>query len=201
MPDMSSVPTRSINVNDKPRLTAEDWEQAALDLIAEKGVNGLGIEPLARRLGITKGSFYWHFPGREKLLEQALERWEQHDIENLARALGDGRPAAERLTEFILKTSRQNRSHEIHAALCAASDHPSVKPVMERVTRRRLAYIAGALRELGLDEDAARHRARLTYTSYVGYIQLQARGMAPKRASAEFNAYIEHVIETLIVPK
>ncbi|MEM7053863.1 MAG: TetR/AcrR family transcriptional regulator, partial [Pseudomonadota bacterium] len=89
---------------------------------------------------------------------------------------------------------------EIHAALCAASDHPSVKPVMNRVTRRRLDAIAEAFRELGLNEDAARHRARLTYTSYVGYIQLQARGMAPERASAEFNDYIEHVIETLISP-
>lgn len=197
---MSSVPSRSLNVPDKPRLTAEDWEQAALDLIAEKGVNGLGIQPLARRLGITKGSFYWHFTGREKLLEQALVRWEQQDIENLKRALDNGRPAAERLTEFVLKTSRQNRSHEIHAALCAASDHPSVKPVMRRVTRRRLEAIARAFRELGLDEDAARHRARLTYTSYVGYIQLQARGMAPERASEEFNDYIRHVIGTLITP-
>ncbi|MEM7054744.1 MAG: TetR/AcrR family transcriptional regulator, partial [Pseudomonadota bacterium] len=54
---MSSLPN-PITATDKPRLTAEDWEQAALDLIAEKGINGLGIEPLARRLGITKGSFY-----------------------------------------------------------------------------------------------------------------------------------------------
>ncbi|MEM1082397.1 MAG: TetR/AcrR family transcriptional regulator [Pseudomonadota bacterium] len=194
---MSSLPTR-INVNEKPRLTAEDWEHAALDLIAEKGISGLGIEPLARRLGITKGSFYWHFSSREQLLEQALVRWEAHDIENLARALGDGRPAEQRLSEFVIKTSRQNRSHEIHAALCAASDHPSIKPVIERVTQRRLDYIAGALSELGLDADAARHRARLVYTSYVGYIQLQARGMAPERLSPEFEAYIQHVIHSLI---
>ena len=196
---MSSLPSQ-VAATDKPRLSAEDWEQAALDLIAEKGINGLGIEPLARRLGITKGSFYWHFAGREKLLEQALERWERQDIENLARALSNGQPAAERLTTFILKTSRQNRSHEIHAALCAASDHPIIKPVMDRVTQRRLDAIAQAFRELGLDENAARHRARLTYTSYVGYIQLQARGMAPERASDEFNDYIGHVIDTLISP-
>jgi len=197
---MSSVPSSSINISEKPRLTAEDWEQAALDLIAEKGVSGLGIEPLARRLGITKGSFYWHFDGRENLLTQALARWEQQDIENLARSLGDGLPAEQRLTEFVLRTSRQNRSHEIHAALCAASDHPNVKPVVERVTQRRLDHIARAFRELGLDEASARHRARLTYTSYVGYIQLQARGMTPERNSSEFDDYIQHVIETLIAP-
>ena len=183
---------------EKTTLTAADWERAALDLIAEKGLAGLGVEPLARRLGITKGSFYWHFPTRDQLLEQALDRWERQDTESLARSLDSAQPAAERLAEFVLRTSRQNRSHEIHAALCAASDDPRVRPVLERVTQRRLDYLAKAFRELGLDAEAARHRARLTYTSYVGYIQLQTRGMAPERGSDEFEAYVQHAIETLI---
>ena len=51
-----------------------------------------------------------------------------------------------------------------------------------------------------MDDDAARHRARLTYTSYVGYIQLQIRGMAPDRGSDEFEAYVRHAIETLLNP-
>lgn len=183
---------------EKTTLTAADWEQAALDLIAEKGISGLGVEPLARRLGITKGSFYWHFPRRDELLERALQRWEQQDIEHLARSLDSDQPPAERLAEFILRTSRQNRSHQIHAALCAASDHVRVKPVIERITLRRLDYLEKAFRELGLDNEAARHRARLTYTSYVGYIQLQTRGMAPERGSDEFEAYVRHAIDTLI---
>src|SRR5690349_19807995 len=59
------------------RLSAEDWAQAALELIAEQGVAAVAVEPLARRLVVTKGSFYWHFPSREALLVAALERWEQ----------------------------------------------------------------------------------------------------------------------------
>lgn len=181
-------------------LSAFDWELAALELIAEKGVSALAVEPLARRLGITKGSFYWHFASRDELLEQALKRWERRDLEHLARSLDSDQPAAERLAEFILRTSRQNRSHQIHAALCAASDHPRVKPVIERITRRRLEYLTKAFHELGMDDNAARHRARLTYTSYVGYIQLQIRGMAPERGSDEFESYVRHAIETLLNP-
>src|SRR5690606_6770697 len=56
----------------KGRLSAEDWAQAALDLIAEHGVASVAVEPLARRLGVTKGSFYWHFPSRDALLQAAL---------------------------------------------------------------------------------------------------------------------------------
>jgi len=198
-----SVPTAVATTEAAPEkvtLSASDWEQAALELIAEKGVSALAVEPLARRLGITKGSFYWHFGSRDELLEQALKRWERRDLEHLARSLDSQQPAAERLAEFILRTSRQNRSHQIHAALCAASDHPRVRPYIERITQRRLRYLTKAFRELGMDDDAARHRARLTYTSYVGYIQLQIRGMAPERGSDEFEAYVRHAIEALINP-
>lgn len=194
---MSAV-THAPTNQEKTPLSASDWEQAALELIAEKGVAALAVEPLARRLGITKGSFYWHFASRDELLVQALGRWERRDIEHLKRSLNSGEPAGDRLTDFILRTSRQNTSHQIHAALCAASDHPRVKPVIERITLRRLEYLAKAFRELGLDAEAARHRARLTYTSYVGYIQLQTRGMAPERGSEEFEAYVRHAISTLL---
>ena len=46
---------------ERARLSAEDWEQGALDMIAEQGIGALAVEALARRLGVTKGSFYWHF--------------------------------------------------------------------------------------------------------------------------------------------
>jgi AcrR family transcriptional regulator len=196
---MSAVPP-IVPAVEKSTLSASDWELAALDLIAEKGVSALAVEPLARRLGITKGSFYWHFSSRDELLNLALKRWERRDLELLARSLESDIPARERLAEFILRTSRQNRSHQIHAALCAASEHPCVKPVLERITRRRLDYLAKAFRELGLDAEAARHRARLTYTSYVGYIQLQVRGMAPERGGEEFEAYVRHAIDALLRP-
>src|SRR3546814_20839261 len=74
---MTSITTAP--ASDKPerkgRLSAEDWAQAALDLIAENGVAAVAVEPLARRLGVTKGSFYWPFPSRHALLQAALERW------------------------------------------------------------------------------------------------------------------------------
>ncbi|MEO7478195.1 MAG: helix-turn-helix domain-containing protein, partial [Lysobacteraceae bacterium] len=46
--------------SDRPaRLSAADWAQAALDQLGEQGLAAVGVEPLARRLGVTKGSFYW----------------------------------------------------------------------------------------------------------------------------------------------
>src|ERR1700740_1870796 len=60
---------------DEPTLTAADWAEAALQLIAEAGLSALTVDTLARPLGVTKGSFYWHFKGRQELLTAGLARW------------------------------------------------------------------------------------------------------------------------------
>jgi len=183
---------------DKASLTPADWEQEALAMIAEKGIGALRIEPLARRLGITKGSFYWHFPGRDDLLLQALTRWEQQDRQHLKRSLSADSAAAERLADFVWRTSRQTLTHRIYVALCATPDHPCIGPVLRRVTERRVKYLAAALEELGLEKIQAQHRANLMYSSYVGYLQLQAQGLVPDKDEPDFDAYVQHVIETLI---
>src|SRR3954451_21711575 len=71
----------------RKRLTARDWADAALAAIGERGLAGVAVEPLAARLGTTKGSFYWHFGGRDALLEAALARWERTDTEDVITAV------------------------------------------------------------------------------------------------------------------
>ncbi len=195
MPNSSPATRRE---TDRNPLTPADWEQAALELIAEKGIGALGVEPLARRLSITKGSFYWHFSGRDDLLDRALERWENQDRHHLKMALGADTLPSERLAQFVWRTSRQTLTHRIYVALCATPDDDRVGPVLKRVTSRRIRYLSAAFEELGLGDEAARHRACLVYSSYVGYLQLQAQSLVPDRDDPAFEAYVEHVIETLL---
>lgn len=179
-------------------MSATDWERAALELIAEQGVPALAVEPLARRMGVTKGSFYWHFAGRESLLEKSLRRWEEHDSRNLAASLGEIDHPRDRLVSFFRRVGREKLTHEVYSALCAAAGHPQVEPVLERVADRRMGHLATAFEELGMESGAARHRARLAYSAYVGFLQLQRQHQAPSLPSQELDAYVEHVIATLI---
>jgi AcrR family transcriptional regulator len=179
-------------------LSADDWEREALVLISIKGVQGLAVEPLARRMGITKGSFYWHFSNRDALLRQTLERWEEHDSRNLETALGSIDHPRERLRDFFRRVGKEHLTHGVYRELCAAAGDPMVDPVLERVTRRRTAYLSAAFRELGMHEEAAENQARLAYTAYLGFLQLQRQGQAPDVESDTFENYIEHVIEQLI---
>ncbi len=184
--------------SDRVTLTPIDWEQAALELIADQGVSALGVEPLARRLDITKGSFYWHFSGRDDLLERALARWENQDRFHLQQSLSVDSLPADRLAEFVWRTSRQTLTHRIYVALCAMPNDPRIGPVIKRVTARRIKYLGNAFGELGLSEQDARHRANLVYSSYVGYLHLQAQGLVPDKDEPDFKDYVRHVIDSLV---
>ncbi len=186
---------------ERSTLSAGDWEQQALVLIAEKGIRAVAVESLARRMGVTKGSFYWHFHNRESLLEQSLIRWEKHDAANLQTSLSAIDDPRERLRSFFRRTGREKLTHNVYSSLCMASDHPQVEPLLERVAERRMKHIEKAFEEIGFDPQEASHRARLTYSAYLGFLQLQKQHQTPSLSSEEFEAYMTHVIATLIPEK
>src|SRR5690606_36795768 len=194
--------TTTAPASDKPervgRLSADDWAQAALDVIAEQGVAAVAVEPLARRLGVTKGSFYWHFPSRDALLQAALERWESVEQEAVFGALERVPDPRERLNALFQMVAREFKSHVIYSALLKALDHPAVQPVIDRISKRRMEYLTASFRQTGLSRDDALHRARLTYSAYVGFLQLNLQLHQTRMPQEEFDAYVAHLIRTLV---
>ena len=180
------------------RLSADDWAQAALEQIAEQGVAAVAVEPLARRLGVTKGSFYWHFPSRDALLQAALERWETHEQEDVFGQLDGLANPAERLGALFKLVAHEVQSHVIYSELLKALDNPSVQPVIGRVSKRRMDYLTAAFRQAGLDATDAQHRARLAYTAYVGFLQLNLQLGQRDMQREEFEDYVAHMRATLI---
>jgi AcrR family transcriptional regulator len=180
------------------RLSADDWASAALDLIAEQGVAAVAVEPLARRLGVTKGSFYWHFPSREALLVAALERWEKMEQELLFGELEPINDPRARLRALFNLVAHEYKSHVVYSELIKAMDHPAVQPVIGRVSERRLDYLTASFRQAGLARTDARHRAQLLYSAYVGFLQLNLQLHQTRMQHDEFEAYVEHMAVTLI---
>lgn len=180
------------------RLSADDWAAAALDLIAEQGVAAVAVEPLARRLGVTKGSFYWHFPSREALLVAALERWEKMEQDLLFGELEPITDPRARLRALFTLVAHEYKSHVVYSELIKAMDHPAVQPVIARVSERRLEYLTASFRQAGLARSDARHRAQLLYAAYVGFLQLNLQLHQTRMQHDEFEAYVEHMAATLI---
>jgi AcrR family transcriptional regulator len=180
------------------RLGAGDWEAAALEALAESGLAGVAVEPLARRLGVTKGSFYWHFQDREALLRATLARWEKEYTERVIKAVAEITDPRARLVRLMTDVTVARRADRIHVALGAATSDPLVGATLARVSRRRLAYLEECYRALGLSRGVAKKRALLAYAAYLGliHVRLEAPGEVP--TSDAFMAYADHVVAVLV---
>src|SRR5436190_23787150 len=91
----------------RSRLAAADWAAAALEAFGEGGLAAVAVEPLAVRLGATKGSFYWHFANREALVTAALALWEQRSTEAKIFALDAEPDPVARLRMLFLQASER----------------------------------------------------------------------------------------------
>ena len=155
------------------RLTADDWAAAALDALLSEGPAGVAVQPLARRLGATKGSFYWHFRSRDDLLRAALARWEATATEAVIQATeaasADPREKARLLFGWVTASSTE---HPGQLRLLAEAGHPDVRAALDRATRRRVDYVARLLRQSGQSDAVAARRATLAYATYLGHAQL-----------------------------
>ena len=172
--------------------------RAALEAIAEGGLAAVAVEPLARRLGTTKGSFYWHFPNRDALIAAALAEWERVETEQVIERVSVVRDPAERLRALTAAAFADRAGGLRDAALAASADHPLVKPVLRRVTERRVAYLTDVFVELGWPEAVARRRGLLLYSSYLGLFHyLRATGPAGL-SDAELHGYTQDLVDAFV---
>jgi AcrR family transcriptional regulator len=192
-----------MEVAQRKRLTAGDWTVAALDALAEGGLAAVAVEPIAVRLGTTKGSFYWHFDNRDALLEAALLRWERVDTEEII-ALVDAEPDPHRrlrnLLAMALARPADKPAGRVMLTLQANSSHPLVAPVFVRVAQRRLDYLTGLFTACGFPPDQARRRSLLAYTAVLGHAHLAHSSSELVPSGADRREYVDSVVATLTRP-
>ena len=182
-----------------PTLTAADWAEAALQLVAESGLAALTVDALAARLGVTKGSFYWHFKGRRDLLATALQQWEQRVTTDAIKGLDAISDAQRRLQLMLEAASAPPRARSLYAALAQAAEEPIVRKVLTRVASVRIDYLEKCYRELGAPREIARANALLAYATYRGLLQLAHE--APSALPDDWGPYAAAVQQAFVPPR
>ena len=179
------------------RRSKDDWAAIALQALAEGGPAAVAVEPLAAAAGATKGSVYWHFPTRDALLAAALERWEREQTDGVIAAVErEGSPRAKLTALFV--GVLEARGPRVELALLTAADDPVVAAAVQRVTERRLDYVAALFRELGFTAAQARNRAALAYSIYLGHAQLVRS--TPGTVDALPKSYLDEAMRVLAQP-
>jgi AcrR family transcriptional regulator len=179
----------------KTLLTRQEWTRAALDALAEDGVAGVSVDRLARTLGITRGSFYWHFRDRRELIDAALEQWEREYTTELLPEADAVHDPVERL-RLVFREVYERPVEQIENALASAADDPLVAPAVARVIRTRLDFLRRIFTDLGLADEEASDRAWLAYALYTGHHQL---GRNPE-LSSDRPARLDRIVDLLTAP-
>lgn len=142
-----------------------EWVAAALGVLVADGIDQVRVERLARRLGITKGSFYHHFRDRADLHAAMLETWRQ-DMVNAVRAdldtIADPRERFRRMMRLPLEDSRAPLDVDVAIRLWARRD-AGVRAVLDEVEAARIAYMARVMAECGVPAESLQQRAALAY--------------------------------------
>ncbi|MDH3232333.1 MAG: TetR/AcrR family transcriptional regulator [Alphaproteobacteria bacterium] len=167
------------------RLDRQAWIEAAFAQLGEAGVDAIRVEPLAKRLGITKGSFYWHFRDRDDLLAAVLEAWEDRETDHYIAAVeaAGGQPGERlrRLFRMILADGAA-LAPELAIRDWARRDKRTAEAVL-KIDTRRSAYLQDRFVEAGQPQGEAQARAALLYGLLMGEVMIRRRESPEERTA------------------
>lgn len=167
------------------RLTRKRWIEAGLAALRRDGPAALAAEPMARELGVSRGSFYWHFQSALDFQAAVLGEWEEHWTSRIIGAVTEAAGGPQkRLLALIQKTGGEDASVYASAKRMARL-HPELETLMTRVDERRINFVASLLMEGGVPAKTARLRARVIYAWAMGQMLISGDRKVVPRMLAE----------------
>jgi AcrR family transcriptional regulator len=153
----------------KPKLTRGDWLAEALEVMSSEGVGGVRVLSLAKSLGVTRGSFHWHFKDRDEFLGALLEYWRlemtESVIEYIERIEGEPPERVRELAHFVVRTGRTHYDPAVRAWALA---DPMARDVVQGVDERRVRYVAGLFEQVGFSPEEAVSRGGMIVVYLMG---------------------------------
>jgi AcrR family transcriptional regulator len=180
----------------RPQIDRDTWLRAATQMLADNGVEGVRVETLARRLGLTKGSFYWHFKDRRALLDALLDHWRAGRIEDITQRTqcAPGHEIAQ--LHHVIDTyslARNQRGMRIELAIRDWARHDAgAQAVIDAVDAVRLDRASALFAAAGHDADAAASRSLLLYAYVFGLGMMDGDRAALRPAASR--AFIARLI-------
>ena len=164
------------------QLSAEDWLNQGLKTLAESGFTALKTEPLAKAMGVSRGSFYWHFADVEAFHAGILRHWREIAAERIIADV-EAATAGDNALELLLQRVFGERRELENAVRRWAAVAPAAKAAVQAIDKRRLSYVEGLLTASGISRDVSRVRAQILYWTYLGFaLSDRALSAAQQRA-------------------
>jgi AcrR family transcriptional regulator len=163
--------TMSQGTKKKDQLSAKDWLDQGLKALARKGFTALKADPLAKAMGVSRGSFYWHFADVGAFHAALLKHWHEVAAEQIiadVEAASPGNQALELLLRRVF--GEQMKRLKLEGAMRTwASIDPAARAAVHAIDRRRLDYIESLMVQTGVPADLASARAQILYWAFLGF--------------------------------
>ena len=150
------------------QLSANDWLDQGLKTLAKSGFTALKAEPLAKAMGVSRGSFYWHFADIGAFHSAVLARWREVAAEQIIANV-EAAAAHEKPLAVLLRRVFSERLMLENAVRSWASVDPKARAAVQAIDRRRLGYVENLLTQSGLPAEVARARAQILYWAFLGF--------------------------------
>jgi AcrR family transcriptional regulator len=151
----------------RKRLTAQDWIDFALKTLAHEGFDALKADVLARKLGVSRGSFYWHFTDLGAFHARVIEHWKLLATEAIIADIERLQSSEERLDALARHAFGRGAAIEIRMRTWA-DNNAAAAGALSDIDRRRQEYMERLLVRAGIAPPLAATRARLLYWTYLG---------------------------------
>ncbi|MBR0797490.1 TetR/AcrR family transcriptional regulator [Bradyrhizobium jicamae] len=149
------------------QLSAQDWLDQGLTTLAKNGFTALKAEPLAKALGVSRGSFYWHFADIGAYHAAILKRWRDIAAEQIIAGIEAAK--GEDPVAVLLRLTFINKLALERAVRSWAAHDSAARAAVQAIDRRRLDYVEILLRRVGLPDAVARARAQILYWTFLGF--------------------------------
>lgn len=151
-----------------------DWIAAARTMLIEGGIAAVQISPLATRLGVTRGGFYWRFTNRQDLLDHLLVDWEARNTQPFLEVIRSTLSAHDRYRDMTsLWLEERDFDPKLDTAIRQwANVDAGVATVVRRNDDARIAALQRLFEDAGQEPMEAMVRARVVYFHQIGYYAL-----------------------------
>jgi AcrR family transcriptional regulator len=150
------------------QLSAKDWLDQGLKTLAKSGFTALKAEPLAKAMGVSRGSFYWHFADIGAFHAAILKQWHEVAAEQIIANVEAASKHENPLTLLLRRVFGERLALE-NAVRTWASVDAAARAAVQAIDQRRLGYVESLLRQSGLPAEKARARAQILYWAFLGF--------------------------------
>ncbi|RQR68762.1 MULTISPECIES: TetR/AcrR family transcriptional regulator [unclassified Burkholderia] len=191
--------SRTGNKSGRGQFGPDDWIRAAQRVLESRCIDAVRVEVLAKEMGVTKGSFYWHFKDRDDLLQRMLTAWRDVATEQIIfRFESRGLSARELIHDLISlpfrgESAKQAAATELAIRAWSRRDE-SARNILNEVDAKRLSYIAECFRALGFSAVEAKSRAFVLYSYELSESLLSQQGSAKQKDDRR--TFIEKLLTT-----